>query len=106
MAGINVILQYSNVILDNIIGDDDTSGFSARTGTYMISLINLLAAALSVYTINNYGRRPLLLWGHSLMTVIHASIGIFIISGFDVLSLVGICAFLVVYQNTSGPIAY
>ncbi len=30
LAGINVILQYSNVILDDIIGDDDTGGFNAR----------------------------------------------------------------------------
>ena len=69
-------------------------------------MINLLAAAMSVYTINNYGRRPLLLWGHSLMTVIHAGIGIFIITEWNVFVLIGICAFLVVYQNTSGPIAY
>ena len=40
------------------------------------------------------------------MTVIHFAIGTFIITGFNIGTLVGILAFLVVYQNSSGPIAY
>ena len=51
MTGINVILQYSNTILENIFGDDTSSGFNARTGTYVISWINFLSAGLAVYTI-------------------------------------------------------
>jgi hypothetical protein len=30
MSGINVVLQYSNTILENIIGTDTSSGFNAR----------------------------------------------------------------------------
>lgn len=96
VAGINVILQYSNTILDTILGDAD-SGFNARTGSYMISMTNLVAACISVWTVNAYGRRTLLLLGHSSMTVIHALIGTFIMTGFNVGVLVGICTFLFVY---------
>lgn len=96
VAGINVILQYSNTILDTILGDS-SSGFNARTGSYMISLTNLSAAIVSVWTINNFGRRTLLLLGHSGMTVIHTLIGLFIMIQFNVGVLVGICTFLVIY---------
>lgn len=40
------------------------------------------------------------------MTVIHTGIGVAIMTGADAMVLVGICAFLFIYQNTSGPIAY
>ena len=94
-AGINVILQYSNHILETIIGD--SGAFTPRQGTYVISMINFLSAVLSVWTINTFGRRILLLIGHAAMTVIHTAIGIFIITGANVAVLVGISAFLFVY---------
>ena len=97
LAGINVILQYSNVILGTILGSDNTGGFNARTGTYIISLINLFSVMVSAWTINTFGRRILLLLGHISMTIIHAAIGFFIIFEFNVAVLIGICAFLVVY---------
>ena len=106
LAGINVILQYSNTILEDIIGTDDDGGFNARQGTYVISLINFLSAATSVWTINTFGRRILLLIGHALMALIHVGIGFAIIFDKNALVLIGICAFLFAYQNTSGPIAY
>ena len=61
---------------------------------------------MSVWTINTYGRRILLLWGHGLMTFIHLLVGIFIITDNDYGVLAGILLFLFVYQNSSGPIAY
>lgn len=94
-AGINVILQYSNTILKEIMGDD--GAFSPRQGTYIISMINFWSSVLSVWTINTFGRRILLLIGHASMSVIHAAIGIFIITGADTAVLLGISAFLFVY---------
>ena len=92
--------------LDTGIGTDDDGGFNARQGTYVISLINFLSAATSVWTINTFGRRILLLIGHALMAFIHVGIGFAIIFDKNALVLIGICAFLFAYQNTSGPIAY
>ena len=63
----------------------------------MISLVNLGAAVMSVWTINTFGRRILLLWGHGLMTVIHMLVGIFIITGNNYGVLAGILLFLFVY---------
>ena len=104
LAGINVILQYSNTILDNILGD--SGGFTARQGTYVVGLVNFLSSLMSVWTINTFGRRFLLLLGHSSMALAHFLIGLFIITGFNAGVLAGIAFFLFVYQNSSGPIAY
>lgn len=96
LAGINVILQYSNTILDTILGED-SSGFTPRQGTYVISMINFLSSAVSVWTINTFGRRTLLLYGNYGMTIAHSLIGVSIIVGFDAGVLIGICVFLMIY---------
>ena len=44
--------------------------------------------------------------GHGGMALIHFAIGIFVIIDFNAGVLIGICAFLVIYQNSSGPVAY
>ena len=96
LSGINVIFQYSNTILKQILGDSSSS-FTPRQGTYCVSAVNFLSSAASIWTINNFGRRSLLLVGHSAMSIIHILIGTFIITGFNMGTLVGILLFLVAY---------
>ena len=69
-------------------------------------MVNFLASLMSVKVINTFGRRTLLLFGHSGMAVAHFCIGLFIIIDFNAGVLLGIAAFLLIYQNTSGPVAY
>lgn len=95
LAGINVILQYSNTILDTILGEG--SGFTPRQGTYVVALINFLSSVVSVWTINTFGRRTLLILGNYGMTIAHSFIGVSIIVGFDAGVLLGICVFLILY---------
>ena len=97
LAGINVIMQYSNTIFKIIIGPDKTSGFTPREGTYVVGIVNFLAACVSVWTLDTFGRRTLLLLGHSGMTVTHLLIGLFIMTGFDAGVLGGIAVFLFLY---------
>ena len=95
VAGINVIMQYSNTILDDILGDD--GGFTAREGTYVVGIVNFLAAAASVWTINTFGRRTLLVLGHSGITISHLMIGVCIIIDFNAGVLLGMALFLIIY---------
>ena len=44
LTGFNVILAYSDTILKEILGTS-TGGFTARTGTYCIAVVNVIAAA-------------------------------------------------------------
>ena len=108
LTAINVILSYSNTILQNILGDpsEQTSGFTARQGTYVIAVSNFLASVLCIWTIRTFGRRPLLIFGHCGISLAYLLMGIFTIIGFNYGLLTMICVFLLIYQNTSGPIAW
>ena len=61
---------------------------------------------ISVWTINRFGRRPLLLIGHTGIAISHFLIGIFIITKFNAGVLIMIGTFLIIYQNTSGPVSW
>ena len=107
LAGINVIMLYSNIILTDIFGEDTgEAGFTPRQGTYVVAAINLIGAMTAIWTINHFGRRVLLLWGHATIALSHFMIGISIMVNWNAGVLIGICLFLFIYQNTSGPIAY
>ena len=97
--------MYSNTILETILGTNP-SGFNARQGTYMISCVTLVSGALSIFTVRQFGRKPLLLIGHVGICLSHLLIGIFIVTDVDYGVLVMMCMFLFIYMNTSGPIAW
>ena len=100
-------MLYSNIILTDIYGEDTgDGGFTPRQGTYVVALINLIGATTAIWTINKFGRRFLLLWGHTGVAFSHFMIGISICVDWNPGVLIGICLFLFIYQNTSGPIAY
>ena len=105
LTGINVILAYSNTILLHIFGDK-TSGFTARTGTYVISLVNFFSSFMSIFMVKRFGRRTLLLWGHTGVALAHLCVAICTITSTNIGVLGGICFFLFAYQNSSGPVAW
>jgi hypothetical protein len=95
LVGINVIMIYSNTILSDILSPD--SSFTPRLGTICVGGANFLSAILSIWSIKWYGRRDLLLWGHSGMTFAHVLIGVLIIYNYDYGVLGGISLFLFFY---------
>lgn len=108
LTAINVIMAYSNTILENILPDptEQTSGFTARQGTYVIALTNLISSVLSILTIQKFGRRTLLLAGHTGIFLTYLLMGIFTVIGFNDGVLAMLCLFLLIYQNSSGPVAW
>ena len=105
ITGINVILVYSNIILKNILGTKDT-GFTARTGTYAISVVNAVSSFMSIYFLRNFGRKTLLFYGHIGIFIAHFLVAVFTITGADYGVLAMICFFLFAYQTTSGCVAW
>ena len=103
LTGINIILLYSNTILALVLTGNS---FTPRQGVYMISIINTVASAVSIWTVKAFGRRPLLIWGHAGVCITHIMIATFILLGIDFGVLVMMCVFMFIYQNTSGPIAW
>ena len=103
LTGINVIFLYSNTILALVLTGNS---FTPRQGVYAINIVNTLASGMAVWTVRTFGRRPLLIWGHAGICVCHLMIATFILESIDIGVLVMLCVFMLIYQNTSGPIAW
>ena len=108
LTAINIIAAYSNTIFENILGDPDqqTSGFTARQGTYVVGAVNFLGSCLSIITLRYLGRRTLLVSGHMGMSICYLLMGVFTITGLNYGVLVMISLFLLIFCNTSGPVAW
>jgi len=100
LTGINVVLIFSNVILSSITDED--SGFTPRAGTILIGMINFISACASVWTVRSFGRRPLLLIGHTGIALSHFAIGFLTIYNFNYGVLGALCVFIVFYETTTG----
>ena len=105
LAGINVVYIYSNTLLARVLTADN-SFITPRTGTYVISIVNLLAYMQAIWTVQQFGRRPLLGWGYAGIAVSHLAIGWSILYGFDEGIIVMLCLFIWLYANTTGPLAW
>ena len=88
--------MYSNTILKNILGTK-TSGFNARTGTYVLSVANVVASMFGIWVVRTFGRRILLLYGHVGIFLAHFLVGIFTVTGVNYGVLAMICFFLFAY---------
>jgi hypothetical protein len=102
LTGINSIIIFSNTILATITD----GGLSPRVGTAIIGFVNFASAASAFLVLQRIGRRPLLIWGHTGIAIAHILIGIMTILAFNYGVLIGICVFIVIYELTSGPVAW
>jgi Na+/melibiose symporter-like transporter len=102
LTGINVINLYSNQIFDQM----KSSEFTPRRGTELISVVSLIAALTALWLIKSVGRRPLIIWGHALIAIVHFGVVIFTKRNNETGVLIMIMLFIFIYQNTSGPIAW
>ena len=82
---------FSNTIIKDI------GGLNARIGTIYIGLVYFLASCVSIYTVRNYGRRFLLLVGHSGIAICHCTIGVLAIYDVNYGVLGGLLVFLFFY---------
>lgn len=102
LTGINVIMLYSTTIFKQMKG----GSFTPRLGTQIVGIVDLLACFLSIWTVKKFGRVTLVIWGHLLIAGAHLGVGISVINGNNTGVLLFVLLFLVIYQNTSGPIAW
>ena len=97
LAGINIIYMYSNTIFKQVFAPG--SFFTPRTGTYLISVANLFSYVVATWSVNTFGRKPLLFWGHIGIGFAHALIGAFILTGFDFGVVIMICVFIFMLER-------
>ena len=70
----------------------------------LIGAINLFGSLLSMYTIKNFGRVQLLVWGFFGMAISNFLMGLFLSLKNDILTIATIVVSFLVFTTTVGPI--
>ena len=104
LTGINVITMYSNTMFRRM--HSEGASFTPRQGTYLVGATSFIGSLISIKVIEYVGRRPLLVCGHFLIAAIHCAVGRFNDTGNNAGVLSMILLFLIVYQNTTGPMTW
>lgn len=88
------------------MGNNSSSLFNARQGTYIIGIVMLLSSATSLYIAKTFSRRFLFVYGHIAIGIAHISVGLFAYLNQPFLALFSMCMFIIFYQNSSGCITW
>lgn len=86
--------------------DSDSTALNPRYGTMMIGGVSVIACIISTKFVTLFGRRTIIMYGHLAMAASHLSIGILHNMKMDKEVLPMILFFKLLYDNTSGPIAW
>ena len=105
LTGINVIVLYSNTIFKDM-DENGRAIFTPRQGVYLVGLVAFLSSFLSTQVVRLFGRRTLLLAGQLGMTLVHSGVAVFNIYGIDIGVITMVMVFMLIFQNSSGPIAW
>lgn len=77
-----------------------------RTGAFIIGIVNLVFAILSVFPINRFGRRSILFYGQISMTIAHVLIGVFKVTKLYIPCFIFILVFITVFQLSQGSLSF
>jgi SP family xylose:H+ symportor-like MFS transporter len=102
-VGINAVLYYAPLMFKNMGASTD----SALMQTIIVGACNILLTLVATATVDNWGRKPLLLLGSAIMAV--SMIGLGICFQFNVLGLAALVAMLVYIAGFAlswGPIVW
>jgi hypothetical protein len=109
-TGIDALNMYSNVIINRMNEPRIKAGQSilitAEFGTTMIGAMQFIGSILAYYTVYNFERVKLLVWGHILMGVLWSGIGLSTMFEYNILALIQIACFLLIFALTEGAIIW
>ena len=104
LTGLPSVLLLANISLQRSLSDNEE--ITPREASYMLGGLVLIASLLSVIIVRLFGRRTLFLIGFASISVLHMAIGGLKSVMYDQGIMMYVCAFLVVYMITIGPIAW
>ena len=102
-VGINVVLYYAPEIFRNMgMGTD-----AALLQTIIVGLINLSFTTLAIFTVDKFGRKPLMIIGSIGMTVSMFTLGsTFFLESKGALSLVAMLCYVASFAMSWGPVCW
>lgn len=107
LSGIDVILYYAPVILREVGIGSEVGPILATAG---LGAVNVVATMLAMWLVDRAGRRPLLLWGLSGMTislaVMSASLSVEGLPGVGIAAVACLATFIVAFAVSLGPLPY
>ena len=95
---------FSNSILTKMASG--SSSFTARQGTILLGACDFASSVLSIAFIRKFKRRPMLIIGHTGMTLAMISIGVLAIYDINIGVLIGMCVFICMYEMSTATLAW
>lgn len=103
LVGIQVMIYYAPEIFKNMGNSINSSMFQ----TVLVGTVNLLFTIVAIYTVDRWGRKPLLLTGSLLMMSFMFVIGFsFYFKSFGIISLISILGFVGAFSFSWGPVTW
>ena len=104
LTGYNALMIFSNTILRKITSEG--SSFTAREGTIVLGAVDFISSCFSILAIRKFQRRPMMILGHTGMTLAMISIGVLAIYEINIGVLVGMCVFICMYEMSTATLAW
>ncbi len=102
-VGINVVLYYAGNIFRNMGASTDTSLLQ----TIIVGAINMLFTIVAIYTVDRYGRKPLMITGAVIMALSMLSLGFsFYIRQTGIFSLFFMLLYIAGFAMSWGPVTW
>ncbi|MBK8884342.1 MAG: sugar porter family MFS transporter [Bacteroidales bacterium] len=102
-AGINVVLYYAGNIFRNMGASTDTSLLQ----TIIVGAINMLFTIIAVFTVDRFGRRPLMITGALIMAISMLSLGFaFFLQQTGLLALFFMLLYIAGFAMSWGPVTW
>jgi SP family xylose:H+ symportor-like MFS transporter len=103
LVGIQVMIYYTPEIFKNMGNSNDSSMFQ----TILVGTVNLIFTVIAIYTVDRWGRKPLLLTGSALMMIFMFVLGAsFYFQSFGIISLIAVLGFVAAFAFSWGPVTW
>jgi SP family xylose:H+ symportor-like MFS transporter len=101
--GINVVLYYAGNIFRNMGASNDTSLLQ----TIIVGAINMLFTVLAIFTVDRFGRKPLMITGALIMSICMLSLGIsFFTRHTGIFALLFMLLYIAGFAMSWGPVTW
>jgi len=102
-VGINVVLYYASEIFRNMGSDTDTSLLQ----TIIVGAINLTFTILAIFTVDRFGRKPLMIIGGLGMAVCMFALGLaFYLDQLGLVALFAMLGYVAFFAMSWGPVTW
>lgn len=103
LVGIQVMLYYSPEIFKNMGYGTDSALFQ----TVLVGIVNFIFTIVAVYTVDKYGRKPLLLLGSSLMALCMCILAVCFYTGkLEYAAFLSVLGFVASFAFSWGPVTW